>query len=74
MYKVFYIDRCNNIKLVEQETQPDTDTVACFSGDDAELIPHVYLEPDSEAAVETRRWAERNPTQQQFFKSYYQQK
>lgn len=74
MYKVFYIDRYNNIKLVEQLAQPAEHTVACFSGEETDLVPHVYLELDSEPAAETRHWAERNPTQQQFFKQYFQQK
>ena len=70
MYKVIYIDRYNNITLVEQETQPDPDTVACFSGEE-DPIPEVYADPASESAIETRRWAERNPIQQMLFKNYY---
>jgi hypothetical protein len=71
MYKVIYIDRYNGIKLVEQDVRPDRETVACFTDED-DLIPEVYLDPTSEAALETKRWAAKNEVQQKIFDKYYQ--
>ena len=73
MYKVIYIDRYNSVTLVEQDVRPDRESVACFTDED-DPVPEVYTDPTSEAAVETKRWAERNPVQQQLFKQYYLQK
>jgi hypothetical protein len=73
MYKVIYIDKHNAIKLVEQDIRPERDSVACFTDED-DPVPEVYIDPTSEAALETKRWAERNPVQQQMFKQYYLQK
>ena len=71
MYKVIYIDRYNIAKLIEQDFQPDQESVVCFSGDETDPIPHVYLDHNSEIAIETRRWAKYNMAQQQMFKGYF---
>lgn len=73
MHKVIYIDKHNGVTLVEQETKPIRDSVACFTDED-DPIPEVYLDLASDAAIEIKRWAERNPAQQQLFKQYYLQK
>ncbi len=71
MYKVIYIDNYNNVKLVEQETRPDPNLIICFSGDETDPVPHIYTDPNSDSARQTKRWADKNQNQQTLFELYY---
>ena len=72
MYKVIYIGAdYSTTKLVEQAERPDPDRVACFSGDELDPVPHIYEDPYSDAAKETKRWADKNQFQHTLFKIYY---
>lgn len=75
MYKVIIISNDGyTAKMIDCDAKPDRDTVICFSGDDTDPVPHVYDNPDSEAARAKRKWAAQNEFQQKIFKAYYEEK
>jgi len=75
MYKVIVIGNDGyTIKLADWDNKPDCEDVVCFSGDDTDLVPHVYENPNSESAIEKRNWAIKNECQQRMFKAYYDKK
>ena len=72
MYKVIYIGAdYSATKLVEQAERPDPDRVACFSGDETDPVAHIYNDPYSDIAKQTKLWADRNQYQKILFELYY---
>lgn len=72
MYKVIYIGAdYSTTKLVEQAERPDPEQVACFSGDELDPVAHIYTDPYSDSAKQTKRWADKNQYQKILFEIYY---
>lgn len=72
MYKVIYIGAdYSTTTLVEQAERPDPEQVACFSGDETDPVPHIYTDPNSDTAKQTKLWADRNQYQKILFELYY---
>ncbi len=75
MYKVIVIGNDGySVNVVDCEVKPERSTVICFSGDETDPVPHVYDNPNSEAANAKRKWAAQNEFQQKIFKAYYEEK